>query len=350
VPNPKLSQPSPRQRFVAALRGESQSAPPGWMMRQAGRYLPEYMSASAGRPFMERVRDSELSAELTLQPIRRFGMDAAVVFSDILVPPAAMGIDVQFIESKGPVLSPPVRDAAAVRALRPFDPARATDFLAETLRRVRQSLGDERALIGFCGAPFTTASYLIEGASSKSFERTKSMLYGQPALFDELQARLVDALGPYLAMQVAAGADALQIFDSWGGALDRETYARAVLPHLTRLVAGARNEGVPVIVYANGGDHLLEVLMDSGCDAVSLDWRTAPADARARSAGRVALQGNLDPTVLFAGPDATRAAVTTLLDRFRGQPGYVFNVGSGLLPGTPVESVAAAFETLLARR
>ena len=346
-----VSDPIPsRQRFLAALQGEVQAGPPGWMMRQAGRYLPEYMSRSAGRPFMERVRDPELSAELTLQPIRRFGMDAAVVFSDILVPPSAMGLDVRFVESKGPVLHPPVRDAAAIARLEPFDPYAATGFLFETLTRVRSALGDTHALIGFCGAPFTTASYLIEGASSKSYERTKAMLFGQPALFDELQRRLVDALLPYLAMQVKAGADALQIFDSWGGSLDAATYRRAVLPHLTRLVVGAKAQGVPVIVYANGGDHLFDLLVATGADAISLDWRTAPTDARRRSAGKVALQGNLDPTVLFAGPDATRAAVSSLLADFAGHPGYVFNVGSGLLPGTPVESVAAAFETLQSLR
>jgi uroporphyrinogen decarboxylase len=337
-----------RERFLAALARKPVDRAPGWMMRQAGRYLPEYHEASAGRPFMERVRDPVLSEELTMQPIRRFGMDAAVVFSDILVPPAAMGVDVRFVEGKGPVLAPVVRDREGVARLRDFDPERDTGYLAETLRRVRAALGDTRALIGFCGAPFTTASYLVEGGPSKGFERTKAMLYGDPSLFDALQTRLVDALAPYLAMQVRAGADALQIFDSWAGSLDADTYRRACLPHLARLVAAARESGEPVIVYANGADHLLELFVEAGPDAVSLDWRTPPEAAIRRTTGRVALQGNLDPALLFAGPDVTRRAVARLKERFAGAPGWVFNVGSGLTPGTPPESVAAAFDELRA--
>ncbi|QDU70042.1 uroporphyrinogen decarboxylase [Engelhardtia mirabilis] len=341
---------NPKERFLAALRGEPLAAAPGWMMRQAGRYLPEYQELRTGRTFMERVRDPHLAAEITLQPVRRFGMDAAVIFCDILVPPDAMGVKVEFIDGKGPVMAEPLRSAADIERLVDFDPRQATGYLAEAIGLVRTELGDSRAIVGFCGAPFTTASYMIEGGSSRNFERTKALLYDEPETFARLLDRVVDNLIPYLAMQVEAGADALQIFDSWGGALDAHTYREVLSPSLHRLVEGARATGVPVIVYANGASHLLEVLADTGCDCLSIDWRTDPAEARARVGGRVSLQGNLDPCVLFSSPDVVRRETNRVLDAFAGHAGHVFNVGSGILPKTPVECVGAAFETLFERR
>ena len=341
---------TPRERFLASLRGNETHAPTGWMMRQAGRYLPEYQELRRGQSFLDTVRNPELACEITLQPIRRYGMDAAVVFSDILVPPAAMGQDVEFVEGKGPVLAPPIRTRGDLDRLRDFDPVRDTGYLMETLRRVREGLGDERALIGFCGAPFTTASYMIEGGTSRNFEHSKRMLFDESDLFGALVDRLTDQLCPYLAAQVEAGADALQIFDSWGGALDARTYRDALLPSLKRLVAAGRATGVPVILYVNGGGHLLDVLLDAEPDALSIDWRTDVAQARERTRGRCALQGNLDPTILFASPDVVRRETKRVLDAFSGHPGYVFNLGSGILPKTPVESVGAAFETLFSLR
>ncbi len=337
---------SPKERFLGALSRRPQDRPPGWMMRQAGRYLPEYQALRSGRSFMECVRNPEIAAEITMQPIRRFGMDAAVIFSDILVPPAAMGIGVEFHEGRGPLLDPVVRDEAALERLADFDAERDTGFLAQALRRVRAELGEERALIGFCGAPFTTVSYMIEGGSSRSFERTKELLHGRPDFFDALMARVTAQLGPYLAMQVAAGADALQIFDSWGGALDRETYAARVAPSLRRLVVEAKATGVPVVLYVNGGGHLLDVLLACGPDALSIDWRVDAAEARRATLGRAALQGNLDPCILFAPEDVVRRETRRVLERFADHPGYVFNLGSGILPKTPPQNVAAAFETL----
>lgn len=319
-------------------------------MRQAGRYLPEYRAAREGRDFLDLVHDSALACEVTCQPLRRFDMDAAVIFSDILVPPAAMGLDLAFTEGRGPSLAPPVRTAADVDRLQGFDPGAATGFLGDAIRRVRAELGEEKAILGFCGAPFTVASYMIEGGSSRNFEHTKAMLYGEPELFDRLLGKLVDAMGPYLAMQVDAGADVVQVFDSWGGALDAATYRRALLPHVAKLVAAGQAAGVPVIVYLNGGAHLLEVLADSGADVVGIDWRVDPADAIRRIGGRVALQGNLDPCTLFAPPDVVRAEVRRVLDAFAEQEGYVFNLGSGILPKTPVESMEAVFEVLRERR
>ncbi|MDA1266166.1 MAG: uroporphyrinogen decarboxylase [Planctomycetota bacterium] len=339
---------TPRERFLAACRREPVDRPPAWMMRQAGRYLPEYRATRLDKGgFLDMVHDPATAAEVTLQPIRRYGMDAAVIFCDILVPPAAMGIEVRFEEGVGPLLDPPVRDAAAINRLSDFDPDVATAFLGAAIERVRGELGDERAILGFCGAPFTVASYLIEGRSSRNFENTKALMLGSPELFDRLLERVVDVSIPYLAHQVRAGADALQIFDSWGGALDEVTYRARILPSLTRLVSAAKENGVPVIAYLNGCHHLLEALADSGADVVSIDWRVPPAEAIARIGDRVALQGNLDPCTLFAPPDVVREKARGVLDAFADQRGYIFNLGSGILPKTPLESVAALWETVL---
>jgi uroporphyrinogen decarboxylase len=347
MPSPSMT---PRERFLAACRRRPVDAPPGWVMRQAGRYLPEYRQLRRRHGFLEMVETPELAAEVTLQPVRRFAPDAAVVFSDILVPVKAMGLTVEFQEGRGPVIEPALRGPGSLELLGDFDPAVDTAFLAETLRRVRRELADERALIGFCGAPWTVASYAIEGGSSRNFEHSKELLYGDPAVFYGLCERFVDNLIPYLELQVEAGCDVLQVFDSWGGALDAATYRHHVLPHLKRLVAGARATGVPVIVYVNGAAHLLEVLVDSGADVVGIDWRVDPAEAIGRIGGRCALQGNLDPCVLFAPPAVVTRETERVLDAFRGQQGYVFNLGSGILPRTPVESMEAVFAALHARR
>lgn len=340
---------TPRQRFLAACRREATDRPPAWMMRQAGRYLPEYRAAREGKTFLQMVHDSDLAAEITLQPIRRYGMDAAVIFCDILVPPAAMGIGVEFREGVGPLLDPVVRDAAAVDALKDFDPATDTDFLGEAIRKVRAELGDERAILGFCGAPFTVASYMVEGRSSRNFENTRRFMLSDPAAFGRLLERVVDASIPYLRMQVEAGADALQLFDSWGGALDAVTYRRVIFPHLKRLVESAKGTGAPVIVYANGGGHLLEILADTGPDFLSVDWRVDPADAIARVGDRVGLQGNLDPTILFGPPGIVADEARRVLDAFEPQfdKGYIFNLGSGILPKTPLASVQSLWDTVL---
>ena len=343
-----------RERMLAACRREPLDAPPAWVMRQAGRYLPEYRAVRGQHAFLDLVRNSELAAEVTCQPIRRFDMDAAVIFSDILVPCAAMGIDVRFEEGEGPKLTPLIRTRGDVERLRDFTPWVSTGFLGDALRRVRKELGRDKALIGFCGAPWTTASYLIEGGTSRNFEHSKRMLYAEPELFELLCKRLVDNLIPYLAMQVEAGADVLQIFDSWGGALDAATYERALLPHVQRLVAGAKATGAAVILYVNGASQLLEVLARSGADVLGIDWRVAAADAITRvgsgSKFRLALQGNLDPCVLFAPPAEVARQTQRVCDEFATQQGYVFNLGSGILPSTPIESMDAIFRALRGRR
>jgi uroporphyrinogen decarboxylase len=331
---------SPREIFLSALRREPVPRTPWWVMRQAGRYLPEYRAVRGGHDFLEMVRDPALAAEVTLQPIRRFGMDAAVIFSDILVPCAAMGVDVRFEEGEGPKLAPAIRTRADVERLRDFDPARDTAFLGEAIRRVRAELGPDRAILGFCGAPWTTASYFVEGGTSRNFEHAKALLHGDPSTFALLCDRLVTNLVPYLAMQVEAGADAVQVFDSWGGALDARTWREHLLPHVARLVRETRQRTrVPVILYVNGASQLLEVLAETGADALGVDWRVDPREAIARVGSRCALQGNLDPSILFAPPDAVEREARRVLDGFRGAPGHVFNLGSGILPGTPVASM-----------
>jgi len=337
---------SSRQRFLAACRRAPVDRTPAWVMRQAGRYLPEYRALRGQHDFLRMVHDPALAAEVTCQPLRRFDMDAAVIFSDILVPCEAMGVEVRFAEGEGPVLTPAVRSRADVDRLRDFDARSATGFLGEAIRRVRAELGPDKAILGFCGAPWTTASYLIEGGTSRNFEHAKALLHGDPATFERLCARLVENLVPYLAMQVEAGADVLQIFDSWGGALDAETYRKALLPHVRKLVLGAQALGVPVILYVNGCAQLLEVLADAEPDVLGIDWRVTPADAIARVGARVALQGNLDPCLLFAPPAVVARETERTLAAFAGQNGYVFNLGSGILPGTPVASMEALFETV----
>ncbi len=336
--------------MLAAARRLPVDLTPLWMMRQAGRYLPEYRALGVGRTFMERARSPELAAELTLQPIRRFGMDAAVIFSDILIPVAAMGLDVAFAEKIGPVVRPMIRTAADVEKLRVFDPVLETGFLGDAIRLVRKDLGDERAIVGFCGGPWTVAGYMIEGGSSKDHGGTKAMLHGDPAAFSELLARLVDAAIPYLGMQVEAGADVLQIFESWGGELDAATYREHVLPHLERLVVCAKATGAPVILFCNGGSHLLDVFADAGPDVLSLDFRTDARAAVARFDDRFAFQGNMDPGALLATPAVAERAAHAVLDAFARATGHIFNLGAGLTPEVPVASVQAVVDAVRSRR
>ena len=339
-----------RERFLAAARRQPVDRTPAWMMRQAGRSLPEYRELRSGHTFMEMCHRPELAAEATLQPIRRFGMDAAVIFCDILVPAEAMGLAVSIEEGVGPLLDPPVRTAEDVEALRDFDAATATGFLADALRLVRAELGEERAMLGFCGAPFTLASYMVEGRSSRNYETTKALMLGQPELFDRLVERIVDNSLGYLALQVEAGADAIQIFDSWGGSLDAATWRARMQGPITRMVRATQDLGVPVILYVNGCSHLLEAMVETGADVLSIDWRVDPVEAVRRTEGKVALQGNMDPVALFAPPDAVRREAQRTLAAFEGAPGHIFNLGSGILPKTPLESTTALWDTVLPER
>ena len=339
---------TPRLRLLNAFRRLPVDRPPVWLMRQAGRYLPEYRQVREGRAFLDLVRSPELAAEVTCQPIRKFDLDAAIIFSDILVPFVAMGLDVSFVEGAGPRIDPPIRTRAAVERLEAFDPEERTGFLGQAIGLVRRELGPTRPIIGFCGGPFTMAAYAVEGGASRDYARTLALLREDPATFEELLARIVDATIPYLGMQVLAGVDAVQIFDTWAGLLDAATWRTAVRPFLDRLVACAKALNVPVIVYAKDAGHLLDGFAECAPDVLSLDPRVDGRDAARRFGARFALQGNLDPAVLTGPPDLAARAAAGVLESFAAAPGYVFNVGAGLVPESNPESVAAVVECVRA--
>jgi uroporphyrinogen decarboxylase len=312
------------------------------MMRQAGRYLPEYREVRAKVSFLELCKSPALAAEVTLQPIRRFGFDAAILFSDLLVPLEAMGLEVVFTE-QGPTLPAPIRTPADLARLSVFDPAQGTPFVLETVRLARASLG-ETPLIGFAGAPFTTATYAIEGKTSKRFAETKALFYRQPEAAHRLLALIAEATRGYLLAQVAAGVQAIQIFDSWVGVVSPAEWEEFVLPPTRDLVQAVRATGVPVIYFPNGATTLLERIAAVGADVYGIDWRLPLDEARARlargGAGAAAVQGNLDPALLLGPPERIRKQAAEVI-RQGGGRGHVFNLGHGIYPETPISSVEA---------
>src|SRR5262245_37076802 len=307
-------------------------------MRQAGRYLPEYREVRSKVSFLELCKSPKLAAEVTLQPIRRFGFDAAILFSDLLVPLEAMGLAVEFTE-QGPKLPQPVRTPADVGRVARFDPEAGTGFVLETIRVLRRELGDT-PLIGFAGAPFTVATYAIEGKTAKQFTETKGFFYRHPAEARRLLALIGDATRDYLLAQVRAGAQAVQIFDSWVGVVSADDWEAFVLPPTAALVAAVRAAGVPVIYFANGATTIFDRVARAGADVYGVDWRLPIDEARARLGGTAAVQGNLDPSVLL-GPTSEIERRATDVVRRGGKRGHVFNLGHGIYPETPVESVEA---------
>jgi uroporphyrinogen decarboxylase len=311
-------------------------------MRQAGRYLPEYREIRARVSFLELCKTPPLAAEVTLQPIQRFGFDAAILFSDLLVPLEAMGLPVTFTE-EGPVLPNPVKTAADLERLAPFDPAEKTPFVAETIRLVRARLG-ETPLIGFAGAPFTTATYAIEGKTSKRFARTKELFYKEPAVAHRLLALIAESTRRYLLAQVEAGAQAIQLFDSWVGVVSPADWEEFVLPPTAALVKAIRATGVPVIYFPNGATTLLDRIAQVGADVYGIDWRLPLQEARARlvrgGATTAAIQGNLDPALLLGPVDRVTASAAEVI-RQGERHGHVFNLGHGIYPETPIENVEA---------
>ncbi len=324
--------------YLETLRGRDGERAPVWFMRQAGRYLPEYRRLRERHSFWEMVRTPELAAEVTLQPVERFGLDAAILFQDIMSPLPDMGVEVAF--APGPVIARPVRDAAAVEALRVPAPGEAAPFAAEAARLA--SSASPVPVIGFAGAPLTLAAYLVEGGGSKDFATFRAFLRSEPLAAEALLCKLAEVAAGYLAAQVAAGAAAVQVFDSWAGLLDRREYARHGVPHLRRIVGEVKRLGVPVTYMAVGAWHLLEEVATLGCDAVSVDWRTPLTAARRLLPGR-ALQGNLDPAALLAPRQTLLDEALRVLEEGRGGP-HVFNVGHGLLPGTDPDAVAAVVD------
>jgi uroporphyrinogen decarboxylase len=326
--------------LLRALRRETTERAPVWLMRQAGRYLPEYRAvrAEAGG-FLEMIREPKYAAEVTLQPVRRFAMDAAILFSDILVPLEAMGMQLSFDEH-GPSLPVPLRDRRAVEALEVVDPAGTMPFVGEALRLTRAGLPDETALLGFCGAPFTLAAYAIEGGTSKQFSHLRRMMYREPDVFSELMDKLAAQVSSHLLYQVEAGADAVVLFDTWAGSLTRLDYLRYAAPWARRVLRDVA-PAAPRIAFAGESGHLFDDLLELGADALALDHRTSLEQAFERSRGRVALQGNLDPAALFATPAEVRRRTHALLDEVSGRPGHVLNLGHGVFKDTEPECVGA---------
>jgi uroporphyrinogen decarboxylase len=307
---------------------------PVWFMRQAGRYLPEYRSLRGTADILDAVRDPETVVELTLQPLRRMSLDAAILFSDIMVPIAAIGVPVRIEAGRGPVLDEPIRDAEGVARIRPLDPDTDEPYVPEAIRLLVKEL--EVPLIGFSGAPFTLASYLIEGEPSRTFARTKAMMHGEPEVFEDLLGSLADIVVAHLGAQAEAGAHAVQVFDSWVGALDRADYRRFVLPHMTRVFEGIAGTGVPVIHSGVGTGQLLELMREAGGDALGVDHRL-PLDVAWATIGHDrAIQGNLDPASLLGPWDAVERKARDVLARADNRDGHVFNLGHGVLPDTPV--------------
>ena len=306
-------------------------------MRQAGRCLAEYRELRERYGILEMARNPELCARVTAMPVTRLGVDAAVLYADIMLPLDGMGVPFHIEPDVGPILERPVRDASAVAALRVIPAEEATPYLFTAIRDLRRTLPAEIALIGFAGAPFTLASYLIEGRPSRDLARTKALLFGDPVLWDRLMTTLTAVLSRYLRAQVEAGADVIQMFDSWAGALSPADYARAVLPHTRRVLAAV--SGVPRIHFATGNPELLPLLADAPCEVVSVDWRIGLADAWSRIGDR-GIQGNLDPATCLAPFEVAAARARAILAEAAGRPGHVFNLGHGVLAGTEADTLA----------
>ncbi len=318
-------------RFLRACRREPVDVTPVWFMRQAGRTLPEYRAVRERSSLLEITRDAGLCAEVTLQPVRRLGVDAAIIFADITSPLPGMGVAMDIVDGVGPVIAEPVRSLAAVQRLRPFEPREAMGPLLDAIAIVAREAGVP--VIGFAGAPFTVASYLVEGRSARDPLRLKTLMRTEPATFAALLERIVDMTVPYLAAQVQAGARVVQLFDSWVGSLAPAEYDEHVAPHVRRLFAGLGGLGVPAIHFGGGAPGLLERLAGAGGDVIGLDWRVELGEAWARVPGR-AVQGNLDPSALLGPFEVVAAQARTILDAATGRPGHVFNLGHGVLPET----------------
>ena len=329
-------------RFLAACAGKPVDRPPVWMMRQAGRYLPEYRAVREKVSFLELCRSADLAAEVSLQPFRRFAPDGVIFFSDILIPVEAMGARVAFGDG-GPQLPEPVRSASDAARLSRFDPAERIGFTGEVLRRLSREVGESAAVLGFCGAPWTLASYLVEGGGSRHFAAVKEMAARDPETLRRLLDLLADVAADVLSFQIASGARAVQLFDTWAGELSAQDYREWALPAVTRAIGGIRRREEPVILYVNGSSHLLELMAASGADVLSVDWRLSLGEVRRRVPGK-ALQGNLDPATLGGAPEEVRRRTHAMVRETGGQA-HVVNLGHGVLPSARLDCVEAFFET-----
>jgi uroporphyrinogen decarboxylase len=332
--------------LLRALLRQPLERTPVWIMRQAGRYLPEYRATRArAGSFIKLMSTPELACEVTLQPLARFPLDAAILFSDILTIPSAMGLGLHFVEGEGPAFERPLRDAASIAKLGVPDPETDTRYVMDAVRLIRRELAGRVPLIGFAGSPWTLATYMVEGRSSREFAQIKTLLYQEPKTLHALLSKLADAVTAYLNAQIAAGVQTVMLFDTWGGTLSASAYREFSLHYMTRIVRGLKHEQdgrrVPVILFTKGGGGWLEAMAESGCDALGIDWTQDIGDARRRVGDKVALQGNLDPAVLHASPAHIREQVTNVLESFGPGSGHVFNLGHGITQDVRPEHAAA---------
>ena len=338
-------------RFLKALMRQPVDRTPVWMMRQAGRYLPEYRAtrAQAG-DFMSLCKNTELACEVTLQPLERYELDAAILFSDILTIPDAMGLGLYFEEGEGPKFRKPVCTEADIDQLQVINTASDLSYVTDAVSMIRRELQGRVPLIGFSGSPWTLATYMIEGQSSRDFARAKTMLYTQPELMHQLLDKLALSVIDYLNAQIVAGAQVVQIFDTWGGALSHAAYHEFSLAYMEKIVTGlikqADGRDVPVILFTKGGGHWLEAMVDTGCHALGLDWTVDIGSAKARVGDRVALQGNMDPAVLRADPATIEREVQSILSSFGGSAGHIFNLGHGITPDIDPEHAKVFIEAV----
>lgn len=338
-------------RLIKALLKQPVDCTPIWIMRQAGRYLPEYKNtrAKAGS-FLNLCKTPELACEVTLQPIKRFDLDAAIIFSDILTIPNAMGMDLNFIEGEGPVFNNPLRNKSQIENLKIPEPEIDLKYVMDAIRLVTYELDNKIPLIGFAGSPWTLACYMVEGGASKEFNNIKKMLYSEPSLLHQLLNLLTSATILYLNAQITAGARVVMVFDTWGGILTTENYQKFSLDYLTKIVSGLsrrnNNQQIPIILFTKGGNLWLEKIALSGCDAVGLDWTIDIGAARNRIGDKVALQGNLDPAVLLSSPEVIRAEVKKVLSSYGAGPGHIFNLGHGISQLVPPENVAVLVDAV----
>ena len=337
---PGSAQLDPTERLLRACRGDAVDRPPVWLMRQAGRYLPEYRELRDGATFLEMCRDVERAVEVSLQPLRLVGSEAVILFSDIFTPVPAMGVELDF--RPGPVIEKPIRSLGQVEKLRVPDPTESTPFVFEILRTLRRELEPSHTpLIGFAGAPFTLAAYLVEGRGSKGFPTLKRMMYREPEVLRALQSRLTEMVVGYLNAQIEAGAQVVQLFDTWAGLLGPDEYRDWVLPIHSEIVARLDRDRAPLILYVNNGAHVLDEMLESGADVLSLDWRVDIARAARRVGTQASLQGNLDPSALNQTREQIFASVRKIAEAAAPARGHILNLGHGCLPETPVEGVRA---------
>ena len=333
--------------LLRAARGEVLDRPPVWMMRQAGRYMKAYRELRDKYPaFRERSENPDLAIEISLQPFRAFAPDGVILFSDILTPLPGIGIPFDILESRGPIIDPPIRSQAQIDQLHPLEPEEKLPFIRQILQALRQEVGDRAAVLGFVGAPWTLAAYAIEGKSSKDYEQIKSMAFREPSLLHQLLEKLADAIAVYVRYQINSGAQMVQMFDSWAGQLSPQDFETFALPYQQRVVEKVKetHPDTPLILYINGSAGLLERMARSGVDFVSVDWTVDMAEARARLGANMGVQGNLDPCALFGSQEFIRDRILDTI-RKAGNQGHILNLGHGVLKNTPEENVAFFFET-----